>query len=178
MKHRQCFQACDVFVRGDDCWNAQDHAAGIPHLDGQKNAAEIQLKLGEETPQTEYDAAVALLHLRALNRRIHLAREMQTHVVRSFLSGNRREKVIARLKVQAHRKTRRHGLIVSFLRRDVHRGRRALGHVAFLDRSPFTGGGNRTHIAVPTNLLTTEALYHSATEVLIEFDKYFGSRVV
>jgi len=30
----------------------------------------------------------------------------------------------------------------------------------------------------PKNLLTTEALYHSATEVLIEFDKYFGSRVV
>ena len=46
------------------------------------------------------------------------------------------------------------------------------------DRSPFTGGGNRTHVAVPKNLLTTEALYHSATEVLIEFDKYFGSRVV
>ena len=37
------------------------------------------------------------------------------------------------------------------------------------DRSPFTGGGNRTHVAVPKNLLTTEALYHSATEVLIEF---------
>ena len=32
--------------------------------------------------------------------------------------------------------------------------------------------------SVPKNLLTTEALYHSATEVLIEFDKYFGSRVV
>jgi len=46
------------------------------------------------------------------------------------------------------------------------------------DRSPLTGGGNRTHVAVPKNLLTTEALYHSATEVLIEFDKYFGSRVV
>jgi len=46
------------------------------------------------------------------------------------------------------------------------------------DRSPFTIGGNRTHVAVPKNLLTTEALYHSATEVLIEFDKYFGSRVV
>ena len=46
------------------------------------------------------------------------------------------------------------------------------------DRSPFTGGGNRTHVAVPKNLLTTEALNHSATEVLIEFDKFFGSRVV
>ena len=46
------------------------------------------------------------------------------------------------------------------------------------DRSLFTGGGNRTHVAVPKNLLTTEALYLSATEVLIEFDKYFGSRVV
>ena len=32
--------------------------------------------------------------------------------------------------------------------------------------------------SVPKNLLTTEALYHLATEVLIEFDKYFGSRVV
>ena len=42
----------------------------------------------------------------------------------------------------------------------------------------FTGGGNRTHVAVPKNLFTTEALYHSATEVLIEFDQYFGSRVV
>ena len=46
------------------------------------------------------------------------------------------------------------------------------------DRNPVTGGGNRTHVAVPKNLLTTEALYHSATEVLIEFGKYFGSRVV
>jgi len=46
------------------------------------------------------------------------------------------------------------------------------------DRSPFTGGGSRTHVAVPKNLLTTEALYHSATEVLMEFDKYFGSPVV
>ena len=36
--------------------------------------------------------------------------------------------------------------------------------------SPFTGGGNRTHVAVPNNLFTTAALYHSATEVLIEFD--------
>jgi len=47
-----------------------------------------------------------------------------------------------------------------------------------IDRILFTGGGNRTHVAVSKNLLTTEALYHSATEVLIEFDKYFGSRVV
>jgi len=47
-----------------------------------------------------------------------------------------------------------------------------------VDRSPFTGSGNRTHVAVPKNLLVTEALYHSAAEVLIEFDKYFGSRVV
>ena len=51
-------------------------------------------------------------------------------------------------------------------------------HVMIADRSPFTGGGNRTHVAVPKTLLTTEALYHSATEVLIEFDKYFSSRVV
>jgi len=54
----------------------------------------------------------------------------------------------------------------------------ALYHSAHYDRSPFTGGGDRTHVAVPKNLLTTEALHHSATEVLIEFDKYFGSRVV
>ena len=33
--------------------------------------------------------------------------------------------------------------------------------------------GIEPHVAVPKNLLTTEALYHSATEVLIEFDKYF-----
>ena len=63
------------------------------------------------------------------------------------------------------------------------------------DRIPFTGGGNRTHVAVPKNLLTTDTLYHSTTEVLIEFlttetlrhsgtevfiefDKYFGRRVV
>ena len=46
------------------------------------------------------------------------------------------------------------------------------------DRSPFSGGGNRTHVAVPKNLLTMEALYHSATEVLTEFDKYFSNRVV
>jgi len=46
------------------------------------------------------------------------------------------------------------------------------------DHSPFTIGGNRTHVAVPKNLLTTEALYHSANEILIKFDKYFGSRVV
>jgi len=32
--------------------------------------------------------------------------------------------------------------------------------------------------SVPKNPLTTEDLYHSATEVLIEFVKYFGSRVV
>jgi len=66
-----------------------------------------------------------------------------------------------------------------------HRSVQALAHDGLLqsglldsDRIPFTGGGNRTHVAVPKNLLTTEALYHSATEVLIEFDKYFGSRVV
>ena len=38
------------------------------------------------------------------------------------------------------------------------------------DRSPFTGGGKRTHVTVPEDNLTTEALYNSATEVLIEFD--------
>ena len=39
-------------------------------------------------------------------------------------------------------------------------------------------GGNRTHVTVPKDFLTTIALYHSAIEVLIEFDKYFYSRVV
>jgi len=29
------------------------------------------------------------------------------------------------------------------------------------DRSPFIGGGNRPHVAVPKDLLTTTALYHS-----------------
>ena len=48
----------------------------------------------------------------------------------------------------------------------------------FLRRKPHTtrlpkylsncGGGNRTHVAVPKNLLTTEASYHSAKKVLIE----------
>ena len=42
----------------------------------------------------------------------------------------------------------------------------------------LTGGGNRTHVAVPKDLLMTIALYHSATEVFIEFNKYFGSQVV
>ena len=39
-------------------------------------------------------------------------------------------------------------------------------------------GGNRTHVTVPKDILTMIALYHSAIEVLIEFDKYFDSRVV
>jgi len=46
------------------------------------------------------------------------------------------------------------------------------------DRSPFTGSGNRTHVRLPKDILTMIALYHSAIEVLIEFDKYFDSRVV
>jgi len=46
------------------------------------------------------------------------------------------------------------------------------------DRSPFTGGGNRTHVTVPEDILTTEDLYHSSTGVFIEFDKYFDSQVV
>jgi len=40
------------------------------------------------------------------------------------------------------------------------------------DRSPFTSCGNRTHVAVPEDLLTTTDLYHSTTEVLIEFDAW------
>ena len=39
-------------------------------------------------------------------------------------------------------------------------------------------GGNRTHVTVPKDLLPTIAEYHSAIEVLIEFDKYFHNRVV
>ena len=39
-------------------------------------------------------------------------------------------------------------------------------------------GGNRTHVTVPKDFLTTIALYHLAIEVLIEFDKYFDSRGV
>jgi len=31
-------------------------------------------------------------------------------------------------------------------------------------------GGNRTHVTIPKDILTTIALYHSAIEVLIEFD--------
>ena len=45
-------------------------------------------------------------------------------------------------------------------------------------RSPFTGGGNRTHVTVPKDILTTIDLYHSAIAVYIEFDKYFDSRAV
>jgi len=39
-------------------------------------------------------------------------------------------------------------------------------------------GGNRTHETVPQDFLTTTALHHSDIEVLVEFDKYFDSRVV
>ena len=39
-------------------------------------------------------------------------------------------------------------------------------------------GGNRTHVTVPKDILTTITLSYSAIEVLIEFDKYFDSRVV
>ena len=39
-------------------------------------------------------------------------------------------------------------------------------------------GGNRTHVTVPEDILTLTAFYHSAFEVLIEFDQYFDSRVV
>jgi len=39
-------------------------------------------------------------------------------------------------------------------------------------------GGNRTHETVPQDILTTTALHHSDIEVLVEFDKYFNSRVV
>jgi len=39
-------------------------------------------------------------------------------------------------------------------------------------------GGNRTHFALPKDLVTTIALHHWAIEVIIEFDKYFASRLV
>ena len=61
---------------------------------------------------------------------------------------------------------------------DTDRERERYRNTRSGDRSPFTGGGNRTHVAVLQDLLTTTALYHSAIDVLIEFDKYFGSRVV
>ena len=42
------------------------------------------------------------------------------------------------------------------------------------DRSPFTGGGNRTHVAVSKNLFYDGRLIPLG----YQFDKYFGSRVV
>ena len=39
-------------------------------------------------------------------------------------------------------------------------------------------GGNRTHVRLPKDILTTIALYRSAITVLIEFNIYFDSRVV
>jgi len=32
-------------------------------------------------------------------------------------------------------------------------------------------GGNQTHVTVPKDFLTSIELYHSASKVLIEFDK-------
>jgi len=44
------------------------------------------------------------------------------------------------------------------------------------DRSPFTGGGNQTHVTIPEDNLTTTALYHSATKVFIKFRMVWGCR--
>jgi len=46
------------------------------------------------------------------------------------------------------------------------------------DLSPFTSGGNWTHVTAPKDILTTIALHRSTIEVLMEFNKYFDSRVL
>jgi len=38
--------------------------------------------------------------------------------------------------------------------------------------------GNRTHVTVPKEILTTIAIHHLDIEVLIKFDKYFDRRAV